>query len=246
MERIQLEITYAANKLRQETAQKLIDYYNGKQLEHLSAVLDAQFASPDALKLQLAMDNLVQFVADEISRVFDQAPVLTSENATAQAFLDEVTTDGLLATILKTGEVYANLTGVCGLHPWFDSAEQKIKTTLIPSSALFVAQRRDDPTEAEAVVYIREVRDTITAALTEEFIHWDAEWHFLLDANSPGSFRPPSPDNPEMVNPYGIIPFAWLRDQMPIGTFFTECDEGLANAQETLNVLLTSANQLAK
>lgn len=246
IQRMQLELTFAANLTRQAAAQKLIDYYNGEQLEHLENVLDAQFGDPDALKLQLAIDNLTRYVADEISRVFDSAPMLACENEAGQKLLDSQLKSGILPLLFKTAEVYANLTGVCALHSWWDEQTQQVKNTILPSSALFVAQRRDDPTEPEAVIYTREVRDTITPQPRIEYVHWDDERVFLFDLMTPGAMRPPSPDNPEMINPYGILPFAWFRDQIAVGSFFSKSDEALANAQETLNVMLTSLNQLTK
>lgn len=244
--RMNLELSYAANLTRQAMAQKLIDYYNGEQLEHLEDVLAEQFTEPDALMMQLAIDNITRFIADEISRVFDSPPALSCENAAGQALLDELLKTGTLPLIFKTAEVYANLTGVCALHPWWDDMTNTIKTAILPSSVLFVAQRRDDPTEAEAVIYTREVRDTITPESRVEYVHWDSENVFIFDNVTTGAMRPPSPDNPEMLNPYGILPFAWLRDQMAVGAFFSKSDEALINAQETLNVLLTSLNQLTK
>jgi hypothetical protein len=246
IQQMQLELTYAANLTRQATAQKLLDYYNGEQLEHLEDVLAEQFADPDALMLQLAIDNITRFIADEISRVFDSPPMLSCENAAGQALLDDLMKTGTLPLIFKTAEVYANLNNVCALHPWWDEKSGTIKTTILPSSTLFVAQRRDDPTEAEAVIYTREIRDTITPESRVEYVHWDSEHVFIFDNVTTGAMRPPSDDNPEMINPYGILPFAWFRDQIAVGAFFSKCDESLINAQETLNVLLTSLNQLTK
>lgn len=244
--RMQQQLLFTENIERQTKAQKLLDYYDGTQLTHLETVLTTQFAKPDALKLLKAMDNLVRFVADETSRVFDSPPVLACADANGQAVLEDLMENGLLALVWKVGEVYAKLTGVCGLYVWFDPEEEVIKTTIIPASVLFVAQRQDDPTEAEAVVFIRELLDTITGKAIEEYVHWDKESCFLFDTANPGVWRAPSADNPNMENPYGVIPFAWMRDQLPVGRFFTAEDEGLANAQETLNVLLSSLNHLAK
>jgi hypothetical protein len=244
IERLRVELTMAANIDRQTMAQKLLDYYAGKQLEHLDEVLSEQFSEPDSLKLQPAIDNLTQFIADEISRVCDQPPTIASDDSGAQKFLKELTGDGLFALALKTAEVYANLTGVCGLHPWWDSVSNKLKTAIIPCSVLWVVQRDDDPTEPEAVIYKRELKDTVTAQSTTEYVRWDKDGVFVFDSN--GVVRPPSDDNPDMVNPYEILPFAWLRDSFPVNTFFPDIDESLINQQDTLNVLLTSANQLAK
>ena len=243
---MQQELTFAANIERQAEAQKLLDYYNGLQLEHLTDVMASQFSDPDALNMQPAVDNITRYIADEISRVFDSPPVLTCENAAGQALLDQQMKSGVLPLLFKTAEVYANLTGVCAIHPWYDPIAGIIKNAILPSSVLFVAQRRDDPTEAEAVIYTRETRDTISAMPTVEYVHWDSENVFTFYANSYGAQNAPSADNPDMINPYGKLPFAWFRDQIAVGTFFTEVDETLVNAQETLNVMLTSLNQLTK
>ena len=244
--RVQQEMLFRHNLERQANAQKLLDYYDGKQLEHLEDELAEQFGDPTALLMQPAMDNITRFIADEVSMVFDSPPTLSCDNAAGQALLDSLTDDGMLAITLKLAEVYSNITGVVALHSYFDMRTNKIKTIIIPSSCLFVAQYMDDPTEAEAVVYSRIILDSVTNQELVEYVHWDSESCFVFDAVQMGVYRPPSGTNPDMVNPYGIIPFAFLRDSLPVGTFFTPGDDGLINAQENLNVLLTSANQLAK
>lgn len=246
IKRMQLELSFAENLTRQAIAQKLLDYYNGEQLDHLQTVLDSQFANPDSLKMQLAVDNITRFIADEISRVFDSAPVLTCDNPAGQRLLDDQLKSCVLPLLFKTAEVYSNLIGVCAIHPWYDEQSGKIKNTILPSSCLFVAQRRDDPTEPEAVIYSREIKDTITPQLRIEYVHWDSENVFLFDTQSFGAMRPPSLDNLDMINPYGLLPFAFFRDQVAVGSFFSDCDETLINAQETLNVMLTALNQLTK
>lgn len=244
MQRMRYELSLAANITRQENAEKAIDYYNGKQLEHLNDVLALQFSDPASLKLQLGIDNLTRFVADEISRVFDSPPTLACENARGQELLDSLTADGVLAVTLKVAEVYANLTQVCALYVWWDERTQSIRTTPIPSSSLFVAQRQEDPTEAEAVVFVRELTDTISGTDQTQYVHWDDESHFVFDKD--GVYYAPSATNPDKVNPYGIIPFAFMRDQLAVSAFFGTQDETLLNAQERLNVILTEINQLMK
>jgi hypothetical protein len=206
IQRMQQELAYSANLTRQAVAQKLIDYYNGEQLDHLDDVLAEQFTDPGALMLQRAVDNITRFIADEISRVFDSPATLTCENERGQALLDQQLKSGVLQLMFKTAEVYANLTGCCALHLWYDELSGTIKTTILPSSTLFVAQRIEDPTEAEAVIYTREIRDTITPGVRVEYVHWDTEHVFIFDSATYGAYRPPSSDNLDMVNPYGILP----------------------------------------
>jgi hypothetical protein len=246
MQRMRYELSLAANITRQEAAEKAIDYYGGKQLVHLDAVLSTQFSDPKSLKMQPAVDNITQFVTDEISRVFDAPPTMTCENAAGQALIDKLTADGVLFIVLKLAECYANITRVCALYPWWDEASKTIRTTPMPSSTLFVAQMADDPTQAEAVVFVRELLNTVSGQDTTQYVHWDSESHFVFD--KAGVYSDPTNDssNPDKLNPYGIIPFAWMRDSLAVGSFFGEMDETLVNAQETLNVLLTACNQLAK
>jgi hypothetical protein len=244
MQRMRYELSLAANITRQDAAAKAIDYYNGKQLDHLDDLLAEQFSDPKSLRMQLGVDNVTRFVVDEISRVFDSAPTMTCDNANGQALIDSLTDDGVLAVTLKVAECYANLAQVCGLYVWWDERAQAIKTTPIPSSSLFVAQRQDDPTEAEAVVFTRELANTVAGNDTVQYVHWDDESHFIFD--KAGVYYAPSATNPDKVNPYGIIPFAWMRDQLAIGSFFGDADDTLTNAQERLNVIMTEINQLMK
>lgn len=234
-----IEKTWADNIARQQVAQRLLDYYNGEQLEWIKAVLDDQFGDPKALKLQPGLDNITQMIADRISRIFDKAPMLSCENEAGQRLLEELTADGKFALLLKTGEVYANITCVSALHPWFDDKRGIIKTKLIPSSALWAVQNEDDPTEADAIIYSQAERNTVSASNTLNYTYWDTETTRRFDSGGVDLI-------PSAPNPYGILPFAFLRDQIPVDVFFPEIGEALYTAQDTLNVMLTELNQLLK
>lgn len=234
-----VEKTWSDNIERQAIARRLIDYYNGEQLDYLTLVLEAQFADPKALKLQKGLDNIVQMIADRISRIFDQPPTMTCENAAGQALLDLLTKDGKFALTLKTGEVYANLTGVAALHPWFDDKRGIIKTKLLPSCALWAIQNEDDPTEADAIIYSQSQRNSVSESLTTTYTYWDDQTTRRFDAGGVDVI-------PSAPNVYGILPFSFLRDQVPVDAFFGEIGEVLYTAQDTLNIMLTELNQLIK
>jgi len=235
----QVEKTWTENLERQERAARLIDYYNGDQLDWLEEVLDDQFGDPKALKLQLGMDNLTQMIGDRISRVFDRPPNMSCENPAGQALLEELTKDGKFALLLKTAEVYSNLTCICALHPWFDDVRGKIKTKLLPSYALWAIQSDDDPTEAEAIVYSQSLKNTVSSSLTLEYTYWDVETTRRFDQAGVNTI-------PQAPNVYGLLPFAFMRDQIPVDVFFPEIGDALITAQDQLNVMLTELNQLIK
>lgn len=238
VQRWNMERTYGANLERQKRALKLIEYYEGEQIAGLEEALSAQFADPKALKLQKNIDNLVRFIGDEISRVFDSNPVVTSEDEKVQAFLADQLEDGILFLLFKLGEVYANLTEVCAIHPYFDEGSGKIKNRLLPNHSLWVIQNENDPTMADSVIYQTELRDTVTLGGLIRFTFWGPDNVYIFDNSGVKS--------DETINPYGLLPFAWLRSSVAVDSFFPTISDHLAISQDTQNVLLTELNQLVK
>lgn len=231
------ERTMLYNQERQEQSQRILDHYNGQHLDYLEAEMDKQFSKPEAMKLQMRVENLIEFVGDAISRVFDDYPEITSDDARVQEWLTNL--DGLLPLVTKKAEVYKNLTRICAVHSWFDTVSQSIKHTILPNSVLFVDQDPRDANRAQAVVYTRTVLDTIGVPRIE-YIHWDSETTFMWSAQDPAP-RSSDPDlNPGMKNPYGIIPIVFYRDDIASANFFEEVDETLINAQLAINVERTT------
>lgn len=231
------ELTLARNIDRQEDAKKLIDYYSGVQLDYLESLLNDQFDKPEQMKLQLRVENVIEEIGDAISRVFDQAPVLASEDEKIQEFLTGI--DPLLPLIWKKAEVYKNLTRVCAIHSWWDDEKMAIRHTILPSHVLFVEQDERDAGRAITVVYTRTILDTVGAPKIE-YIHWDSDTSFIWDRDDPNPRPFDAESNPGMVNPYKIIPICFIRDDVAEGNFFEDIDETLLNAQEAVNVELTT------
>lgn len=233
IEWLRRQLAMARNITRQETAKAIIEYYNGVHLDRLTDLLDDQFDKPEQMKLQLRIENLVEYIGDAISLVFDQPPILTSEDTAVQDWL--LSLDPLLPLILKKAEVYKNLTRICAVHAWWDEQTQQIKHTILPSNVLFAEQDARDANKAITVVYMREILDDIGNPRIE-YVHWDTDQCFLWTATDPVPRAPDPETNPGMENPYGIIPIAFYRDDVAGSNFFEDLDETILVAQDAVNI----------
>lgn len=243
--RLRAEIGMARNLARQMDAQKIIDLYNGKHEAYVADELRRIFKRYQDLSLQIAIDNVTRSVVDKLSNVIDSTPVFTSEDPAVQAVIDAVMEDGMLGVALKKWEVYSNAVELAALHPVWIDAKRGFKWRVFSQADLFCAQSEDDPEEADAIIYRREWIDTINQTMITDYVNWSDETAFIFDGS--GVYKSANPEtNPDMVNPYGLIPFAILRAQLPDGTFFPETSEELVTAQIEIDILLTYINQLCR
>ena len=243
--RLRAELAMARNLSRQDDAQKVIDLYNGQHYDYVLEELQTIFKSWKDLKLQIAIDNVTRSVVDKLSNVIDSAPVFTCDDAAVQDVINEVMADGMLKVALKKWECYSNAVELAALHPVWDDARKGFKFRVFHQGQLFVAQKDEDPEEADAIIYRREWYDSINKRDVIDYVNWSDEYAFIFDQN--GTERSANPEtNPDMVNPYGMIPFAFLRAQLPEGSFFPEVSEELTTAQIEIDLLLTYINQLCR
>ena len=243
--RLRAELGMARNIARQTDAQKIIDLYNGKHEAYVEAEIKRIFKNYNDLKLQISIDNVTRGVLDKLSNVIDETPVFSCDDENVQAMIDEVMADGMLGVAMKKWEVYANAVELSALHPIWDSELNKFKFRVFHQGQLYAAQKDEDPEEADALIYRREWYDSVNHKDIVDYVNWSNDYAFIFDSN--GVQRSADPvTNPNMINPYGVIPFAVLRAQMPEGTYFPELSEELVTAQLEIDILLTYINQLAR
>ena len=243
--RLRAELGMARNLSRQADAQKIIDLYNGKHKAYIETELKRIFTAWEDLELQIAIDNVSRSVIDKLSNVIDSTPIFTCEDASVQTVIDEVMADGMLSVALKKWEVYSNAVEFSALHPVWDDKRKGFKFRVFHQGQMFAAQRDDDPEEADAIIYRREWLDSVNQRAVTDYVNWSEDFAFIFDQNGNESSANPE-TNPDMVNPYKMIPFAILRSQMPEGTFFPETSEELETAQIEIDLLLTFINQLCR
>ncbi|RLC65502.1 MAG: hypothetical protein DRI01_00650 [Chloroflexi bacterium] len=247
----------AENNIKfKERIRKLIDYYEGRQLEYLEDILKKQFVDYEHLKLQPRFVNITKQIIDTVAVTYkwgaqrelynNKKKVSDKENALWQYIYESTKWERYMRVVDK----YVKLLGTTFLRPYFNTDDNKLALDLVTPDEIDIIQHPQDPTKYIAVLYARIATDTYLIRVGEyktnlQYIYhyWDAENYrqFLVDGTI---LR--IEGNEEGINPYGVLPFVRFMDTMPLQGVFVDRGEDLLNAQENINVKLTQLNYLIK
>ena len=98
-----------------------------------------------------------------------------------------------------------------------------------------------DPLKPHAIVYPIAQKAEVLDTTPEQFAYWDSENHFIFDKNGKMYTHD---DNPDMVNPYGVLPFVeCFRDGKPETDYLdTNASTDLIQTNLAINVAETNKN----
>jgi len=209
---------------RSQNTKKLIDYYNGDQIDYIKKNLQFKVR-----KVLWRMNNITYKIIKKKSMVYKQFP---------KRFIGGETNDKYNALtknkneFLKEGEKQANLLGIIGCKIEFDEV---FKYQMIREFTCFFNDA--DLLKPYAVKYpISQKGQTIV------YEYWDEENHYFMD-NKMMPLDPTVFGWEDNINPYGFIPIVWLRNRYLIDDFYNTAGnaDDIVNANEVLNVNLTAA-----
>ena len=217
------------NKWKQSRYEAL-DYYKGITKEYVSKY----FSDSTLSKVPIGNVNITKRVIDRISLVYMTPPVrLYSNEDTPDYFiqknlklqrLERMTNllDGVLVKPcwrIKDGKGYIEYDIIMDYEPLFDT----------------------DPLNPYAIVYPIAQKASVLDTTPEQFVYWDAENTFVFDNNGK---QYTTDDNPDMVNPYGVLPFIeCFRDGKPETDYLdTNASRDLIQTNLAMNVAETNKN----
>ena len=208
-----------------------LDYYKGLTKEYVAKY----FSSSTLNKIPIGNVNITKRVIDRISLVYMTPPIRTYSN--------EVTPDYFVEKDLKLQrlERMTNLLDGVLVKPCWrikDDGTGCIEYDLIMDyEALFDS----DPLKPYAIVYPIAQKASVLDTTPEQFVYWDAENTFVFDQNGK---QYTSDDNPDMVNPYGVLPFVeCFRDGKPETDYLdTNASRDLIQTNLAINVAETNKN----
>tara|TARA_R100001530_G_scaffold423_1_gene661 strand:- start:599 stop:1936 length:1338 start_codon:yes stop_codon:yes gene_type:complete len=217
------------NKWKQSRYEAL-DYYKGITKEYVSKY----FSDSTLSKVPIGNVNITKRVIDRISLVYMTPPVrLYSNEDTPDYFiqknlklqrLERMTNllDGVLVKPcwrIKDGKGCIEYDIIMDYEPLFDT----------------------DPLNPYAIVYPIAQKASVLDTTPEQFVYWDAENTFVFDNNGK---QYTTDDNPDMVNPYGVLPFVeCFRDGKPETDYLdTNASRDLIQTNLAMNVAETNKN----
>ncbi len=195
-------------KKRKEAASDRLSIYHDDWEGILRSLLRTQFNPKNYDRIMLALDttqNIVKKVVNEVSVLYKKPPVRDiPDGSPLNDIFDYLNID----EFMKRVERYGFLLNDVLIRVGWDIDLQKITLDLHTPADTSVIQRNDYPEQAGGIYYPIEYADDQFKTVKKN-VFWSDYEHFLFDER--GNASPPSEDNPEMLNPYGIMPFAILH-----------------------------------
>ena len=218
------------NKWKQSRYEAL-DYYKGVTKEYVSKY----FSDSTLSKVPIGNVNITKRVIDRISLVYMTPPIRLYSNEDTPDYFKEK--DLKLQRLERMTNL---LDGVLVKPCWRikDDGTGCIEYDIIMDyEPLFDT----DPLNPYAIVYPIAQKAEVLDGTPEQFVYWDAENTFVFDNNGK---QYTSDDNPDMVNPYGVLPFVeCFRDGKPETDYLdTNASRDLIQTNLSMNVAETNKN----
>ncbi|MFA5392689.1 MAG: phage portal protein [Candidatus Paceibacterota bacterium] len=236
------KITYPSAEIKnRQRVQTLLDYYQGNQLDYLDVEISKQFRNPSALKMQLSVSNIVRFITDTVCNSFKNGVRVTANNKNDQPILDKILKDVSFDSFLRLLEQTTFLCKTAFVKVGWKDTNQITLDIITPQ---YVNVNTTDLLELSEIVYPYKLMNFSVTEPIGTFNYWTPTTYKRIDQNGTTILVPENPDN---TNPYGIIPIVTFRERQSLdGSYILWGGEELVNSQNTLNILLTSLNQLIK
>ena len=204
-----------------ETRDKAYDYYKGRTESYTKGYFS------DSLNKQIPCPNIniTKRVIDRISLVYMKAPL--------REYTNENTPDFFYQKNLKMqrAERLCNLLECILIKPTWRN--ERIEYDIIRD---WEPMFDDDPLNPYAITYPLQVRSSVMDTTAELWAYWDYDNHFIYEKGTGKKIV--QEDNPEMVNPYSMLPFVkCYREGQPESSYFdTDASNDLIATNEATNV----------
>ena len=208
-----------------------LDYYNGVTSEYTSEYFSASTLS----KVVSGNINITKRVIDRISLVYMTPPV--------RQYTREDVDDYFIEKDLKLQrlERMTNLLDAVLLKPCWRTKEDGTGCIEYDIITDYEPIFGDDPLNPEAIVYPIAMKSTVLDSTPELWVYWDSMNTFTFDATGKSYTEE---DNPEMLNPYGRLPFVeCFREGKPEFNYLdTNASRDLISTNLGINVAETNKN----
>ena len=165
------------------------DFYNGVTTPYTSKYFSTSLLS----KIPIANVNITRRIIDRISLVYMKPPNREYSNENVPVLFNEKDFK------LQRAERMCNLLEHILIKPtWRDGG---IDYDIIMD---FEAMFGEDPLRPKAITYPLAMKGSVMDDTPELTAYWDEEHTFIYDS---GGKIQDDPDNPEHINPYGVLPF---------------------------------------
>ena len=204
-----------------KTRETAYNYYKGRT----EAYTKSYFS--DSLKKQIPCPNIniTRRIIDRISLVYMKPPI--------REYSNEDTVDYFYQKDFKLqrAEKLCNLLECILLKPTWRN--ERMEYDIIRDWEPFFG---DDPLNPYGITYPLQVRSSVMDTTAEQWAYWDADNSFIYEKGTGKKIV--QDNNPEMANPYQILPFVkCYRDGQPESSYFdTDASPDLIATNQSVNV----------
>jgi hypothetical protein len=230
-----LQAKYSASQQRKDKWKQsrldALEYYKGRTIPYTQDYFDISLFE----KVPAANINVTKRIIDRISLVYMKPPkrIYTNEQIPDMFHHKDFK--------LQRAERMTNLLDGVLIKPcmrYNDKNEQHIEYDIIHDYEPIFG---DDPLTPIAFTYPIATKDTVVDDTAKLWVYWDKDNTFTYDEN--GKIYTDEM-NPEMINPYGVLPFVecW-RDGKPESSYMdTDASTDLIQTNTMINVAETNKN----
>ena len=206
-----------------QSRDKAYDYYKGRTeiytKKYFSNSLVSQIVCPNV--------NITKRIIDRISMVYMTNPIREYSNEQTPDFFHQKDFK------MQRAEKLCNLLELILIKPTWRN--ERVEYDIIRDWE-WMWLEEDDPLNPSAITYPLSVRSSVMDTTAELWAYWDADNHFLYEKGTGKKLA--SEDNPEMDNPYGMLPFVecYANGRPEASLFDTDAALDLIATNEAVNV----------
>jgi hypothetical protein len=202
-----------------------LNFYRGRSREYITPF----FSRETLAKVEPWSINITRRVIDRISLVYMISPERTATNEKYEEYLHQK------SFFMQKAERMANLLELVLIHPCYRNGrvEYDLITDFEPTFS------DHDPLTPIAFEYPLATRSSVRDSSPEWWAYWSEDEHFIYDKNN--SKKHYNPDNPDNVNPYGVLPFIPVFKNGIPDTHYLDTDacSDLVSTNLNLNIMAT-------
>ena len=204
------------------------NYYKGRTNDYT-----AKFFSDELIKkIPIANVNLTKRIIDRVSMVYMKPPTRTYSNENFMEMIHYGKDEKL-----QKAERLTNLLELILIKPCWRNGQVEYDLIRDFEPHFF----NGDNLHPDAFTYPIAIRSEVLSTEPEKFVYWDEENTFTYDKN--GKIYT-TDDNPDMINPYGMLPFVeCFKDGRPDWAYLdTDASVDLVATNKAVNIAETNKN----
>lgn len=202
---------------------KAYDYYKGRTESYTKGYFSNSLVS----QIPCPNVNITKRIIDRISMVYMTNPIREYSNEATPDFFHHKDFK------MQRAEKLCNLLEVILIKPTWRG--EKIEYDIIRDWEWMFLDG-DDPLNPSAITYPISIRSSVMDTTAELYAYWDSDNHFLYEKGTGKKLV--AEDNPEMINPYSMLPFVecYSNGKPEASLFDTDASLDLVATNEAANV----------